>query len=196
MVEAYCRLKKIDKDLKKVINDFGFPRDRSEPNTFKTLAKIIIGQQISRSAAKSITKKLSKNGLFNIKKIISTSEENLKIFGLSLQKSRYIKNLAEKLNSKEIILKKLYSMEPEEIESQLMDLYGVGKWTVNNYRLFALGDPDAWPESDLVLLNTIKKIKNINVKVTAKELNKISLTWKPFRGAAALILWHYNSKTN
>ena len=61
MLKGFLILKKIDPNFRKILNQYGLPEDRSMPNNYDTLVKIIIGQQISRSAAKSIYSKLSKN---------------------------------------------------------------------------------------------------------------------------------------
>ena len=83
---AFKKLTKIDPLLNKIIADYGVPKDRAVPNQFVTLVKIIIGQQISRSAAESIFEKLKEKELISVKKILNIEAKELKKTGLSSQK--------------------------------------------------------------------------------------------------------------
>ena len=83
MQDGFKKLIKIDPYLKKIIELHGFPKDRSVSNSFETLSKIIIGQQISRSAAQSIIQKLTKENLISVKAILNENQFNLKNLGLS-----------------------------------------------------------------------------------------------------------------
>ena len=68
---------------------------------------------------------------------------------------------------------------------------GIGKWTANNYRLFALQDVDAWPSADLALQESVKIIKKLPSRPKEEDMEKIGEKWKPYRGAAAIFLWQY-----
>jgi DNA-3-methyladenine glycosylase II len=69
-------------------------------------------------------------------------------------------------------------------------LRGVGDWTADNYRLFALLDMDAWPYNDLALQEGMKILKSLNSRPDAKTMQNIAMDWQPYRGAGALMLWH------
>ena len=66
---------------------------------------------------------------------------------------------------------------------------------LNNYRLFALQDLDSWPGNDLALMEAIKNLKYLNKRPNYDEMNLIAMKWRPYRGAAALLLWHFHAKT-
>ena len=94
MLTAFYEIKKKDKNFKKIFDEFGLPENRAIEKNFKSIAKIIIGQQISTNVAKKIYEKLSQNNMLDEEILSKASIEELKYFGLSTQKSFYIKNLA------------------------------------------------------------------------------------------------------
>ena len=190
---AFNKLKQIDPLLNELILDYGLPNDRAVPNEFSTLVKIIIGQQISRSAADSIYMKLLKKTIICPENILKINITELKETGLSTQKINYIKDLAFKIKQDEINLSDFVNLPSNKIYDVLIKVNGIGEWTINNYRLFALQDVDAWPGGDLALQESIKQIKNLNSRPNSNEMNQLSEKWKPYRGAAALLLWHYYS---
>ena len=190
---AFNKLKQIDPLLNELILDYGLPKDRAVPNEFSTLVKIIIGQQISRSAAESVFKKLLKKTIVSPEEILNLKITELKEVGLSTQKINYIKDLAFKIKQDEINLSDFVNLPSNKIYDVLIKVNGIGEWTINNYRLFALQDVDAWPGGDLALQESIKQIKNLNSRPNSNEMNQLSEKWKPYRGAAALLLWHYYS---
>ena len=159
--------------------------------SFETLSKIIIGQQISRSAAQSIIKKLTKENLISVKAMLKENEFNLKNLGLSSKKIEYIKNLAINIDQNQINLSHFENTSDEIIYNKLINLKGIGEWTINNYMLFALQKVDAWPGGDLALQEAVRKIKNLKSRPNTDEMKIISENWKPYRGTAALILWHF-----
>ena len=194
MLNGFLILKKIDPNFRKILNQYGLPEDRSMPNNYDTLVKIIIGQQISRSAAKSIYSKLSKNKLITVEKILKETVENLKKSGLSFKKIEYIKNIAAKIQGGGINLKDFNELTYDETHDILINLRGIGEWTINNYMLFSLQNVDAWPGGDLALQEAVKRMKDLEFRPNVNEMLLISENWKPYRGSAALILWHYYSK--
>jgi DNA-3-methyladenine glycosylase II len=94
MHNAFYEIKKIDKNFKKIFDDFGLPENRAIEKNFESIVKIIIGQQISTNVAKKIYEKLDQNKMLSEQVLSKSSIEDLKNFGLSTQKSLYIKNLA------------------------------------------------------------------------------------------------------
>ena len=191
MQDGFKKLKKIDPCLKIIIERYGLPKDRSVSNSFETLLKIIVGQQISRSAAQSIVEKLTKKNLISTKAILNESNLNLKKLGLSSKKIEYIKNLAINIDQNQINLSHFENTSDEIIYNKLINLKGIGEWTINNYMLFALQKVDAWPGGDLALQEAVRKIKNLKSRPNTDEMKIIAENWKPHRGAAALILWHF-----
>ena len=94
----------LDEDLKFIINKYDLPFSRKQSNTFETLMRIIIGQQISRKAAESIYHKLKEKKITTYKKFLNSDYKYLKNIGLSFRKIIYIKDLAKNINEKKINL--------------------------------------------------------------------------------------------
>lgn len=194
MMNAFEMIKKIDPTFKKVFDQIGLPQNRTMKQGFQSLAKIIIGQQISTNVANTIYNKLIIDDVLNENKITSLSLDKLKQYGLSSQKSYYLKNLAELIQKKELNLRTLNKLSSEEISNSLIRVKGVGKWTINNYKIFALQDINAWPAADLALQEAIKIINKIKLRPTEIEMEEIGNKWLPYRTAAALFLWHFYNK--
>ena len=194
MMNAFEMIKKIDPMFKKVFDQIGLPQNRTMKQGFQSLAKIIIGQQISTNVANTIYNKLIIDDILNENKITSLSIDKLKQYGLSSQKSYYLKNLAELIQKKDLNLRTLNKLSSEEISNSLIRVKGVGKWTINNYKIFALQDINAWPAADLALQEAIKIINKIKLRPTEIEMEEIGNKWLPYRTAAALFLWHFYNK--
>ena len=194
MMNAFEMIKKIDPIFKKVFDQIGLPQNRTMKQGFQSLAKIIIGQQISTNVANTIYNKLIIDDVLNENKITSLSIDKLKQYGLSSQKSYYLKNLAELIQKKDLNLRTLNKLSSEEISNSLIRVKGVGKWTINNYKIFALQDINAWPAADLALQEAIKIINKIKLRPTEIEMEEIGNKWLPYRTAAALFLWHFYNK--
>ena len=194
MMNAFEMIKKIDPTFKKVFDQIGLPQNRTMKQGFQSLAKIIIGQQISTNVANTIYNKLIIDDVLNENKITSLSLDKLKQYGLSSQKSYYLKNLAELIQKKELNLRTLNKLSSEEISNSLIRVKGVGKWTINNYKIFVLQDINAWPAADLALQEAIKIINKIKLRPTEIEMEEIGNKWLPYRAAAALFLWHFYNK--
>tara|TARA_E500000178_G_scaffold150541_1_gene150283 strand:- start:80 stop:718 length:639 start_codon:yes stop_codon:yes gene_type:complete len=194
MMNAFEMIKKIDPMFKKVFDQIGLPQNRTMKQGFQSLAKIIIGQQISTNVANTIYNKLIIDDVLNENKITSLSIDKLKQYGLSSQKSYYLKNLAELIQKKGLNLRTLNKLSSEEISNSLIRVKGVGKWTINNYKIFALQDINAWPAADLALQEAIKIINKTKLRPTEKEMEELGNKWLPYRTAAALFLWHFYNK--
>ena len=121
--------------------------------------KIIIGQQISTNVAKKIYEKLDKNKMLSEQVLSKSSIEDLKNFGLSAQKSFYIKNLATLSLNKQLDVSSLDKLSSDEVTELLLPIKGIGQWTINNFKLFALQDINAWPSADLALQEAVKILR-------------------------------------
>ena len=196
ILNSFKKLIVLDDDLKYIVDKYNIPVSRKESNTFETLMRIIIGQQISRKAAESIYQKLKSKKIISYRTFLKTDDTYLKDLGLSLRKIIYIKDLAININQNKINLKEFENLPSEDVYNSLIKIKGIGKWTINNYQLFVLEDCDAWPGGDLAIQEAIKSLKKLNIRPSENETNIIAEKWRPFRGSAALLLWHYHSKKN
>ncbi len=195
MLQAIDELGELDSDIKRAIADYGYPSDKMMPPTFETIARIIIGQQISKHVAEALWKRLEEQKLTNVQHIHSLDPERLMEVGLSRRKSEYIIGIAQAITDARLNLNWLSQQDGEKIQQHLTSYRGVGIWTADNFRLFALQDFDAWPGGDLALQEAMKTLKELPARPTHSEMNYLSQTWSPYRGAGALMLWHLYAKT-
>ncbi|MDB2390212.1 DNA-3-methyladenine glycosylase 2 family protein [Alphaproteobacteria bacterium] len=183
-------LSAIDPDIANVVSQYGPPPDRSLPATFDTLARAIVGQQISRAAATSIWRRMEANGVSEADVIATKSPEDMAAFGLSRRKAEYIIGIADEIVSERIDLYALADMDGQAVQDRLVQIRGIGAWTADNFRLFALGDMDAWPVNDIALQEGMKRLKQLPHRPKAAEMEILGEAWRPYRGAGALVLWH------
>jgi DNA-3-methyladenine glycosylase II len=187
---ALDQLAAIDADIAAALSRFGPPPDRSLPANYETLARSIIGQQISRAAASAIWTRMRDQGNSKAPVIAVKQPDDLMPFGLSRRKAEYLIGIADEIQSGRLDLTALAEMSGEEVQKRLVEIRGIGAWTADNFRLFALGDMDAWPANDIALQEGMKRLKLLNERPNGKMLEKLGDAWRPYRGAGALMLWH------
>ena len=179
-----------DKKLSKVIesypNDFLF--SKSDP--FFTLARSIVGQQISVKAAQSVWDKLEiKVKKINPKIILKTHSGTLKSVGLSRQKVNYLKNLARAFIEKKIKINLWNKMNDEEIIQDLIQIKGIGRWTAEMFLIFNLCRADIFPLDDIGMIKGLCKLYKISYPTERERIIKIGDKWKPYRSVATWYLW-------
>ena len=187
---ALDQLAAIDADIAAALSRSGPPPDRSLPANYETLARSIIGQQISRAAASAIWTRMRDQGHSKAPVIAVKQPDDLMPFGLSRRKAEYLIGIADEIQSGRLDLTALAEMSGEEVQKRLVEIRGIGAWTADNFRLFALGDMDAWPANDIALQEGMKRLKLLNERPNGKMLEKLGDAWRPYRGAGALMLWH------
>ena len=178
-----------------VLKTHGKPEPRiSEPGV-ETLLRTIVGQQVSVAAARSMWNKLAaKFGEpVDLNKLLAASDEEMREAGMSRQKAGYLRSLAGLVLSGELDLAHLPE-DDEEAIAQLVKIKGIGRWSAEIYLLFAEGRRDIWPAGDLAVQIQIGKLLGLEGKPTEKQLRELAESWRPHRGAAAVLAWHsYNS---
>tara|TARA_B100001094_G_C18187732_1_gene804986 strand:+ start:2676 stop:3311 length:636 start_codon:yes stop_codon:yes gene_type:complete len=178
--------KKLSIIIKSYPNEFLF--SKSDP--FFTLAKSIVGQQISVRAAQKIWERLEIK-VINIKPttIIKTHSNTLKSIGLSRQKVNYLKNLSRAFIEKKINLNSWTKMSDEEIIQDLTQIKGIGRWTAEMFLIFNLCRSDIFPLDDIGMIRGLCKLHNIPYPPKKETLIKIGKKWKPYRSVATWYLW-------
>ena len=187
---ALDQLAAIDADIAAALSRFGPPPDRSLPASFETLARSIIGQQISRAAASAIWTRMLDQDHSSAPIIAAKQPDDLMPFGLSRRKAEYLIGIADEIQSGRLDLAALAEMGGEDVQKRLVEIRGIGAWTADNFRLFALGDMDAWPANDIALQEGMKRLKSLDERPNGKMLETHGEAWRPYRGAGALMLWH------
>ena len=183
-------LLKKDKVLGKLIQNY--PRDflftKSDP--FYTLARSIVGQQISVSAAQAVWDRIEKK-VKNIKPQVISDIHHMKLksCGLSRQKILYLKSLSNAFIEKKILPRKWASLENEKVIEELVKIKGIGRWTAEMFLIFNLCRPDIFPVDDLGLIKGICRCYNLKYPITKDHALKLSKKWQPWRSVATWYFW-------
>ena len=181
---------KKDKRLGSIIKNY--PKDFlfSKSDPFYTLARSIIGQQISVKAAQAVWERYEKKIIkVNPKNTLSLHFMTLKSCGLSRQKISYLKTLSVYFIKKKINPNKWDKYSDEEVISELIKIKGIGRWTAEMYLIFNLCRPDVFPVDDLGLIKGICNCYNIKYPITKEHAIKLSQKWKPYRSVATWYFW-------
>ncbi|WP_379715612.1 DNA-3-methyladenine glycosylase family protein [Haloferula chungangensis] len=160
---------------------------RRRKDGFEALLDAIVSQQVSVAAGDAIWKRLKKARLTGRRKIAAASDEELRACGLSRQKIRYARALAEA----GINYRALRSLSTDETVVILTEVPGIGRWTAEIYSMFSLGHADAFAAGDLALQESARLLFAMNERPSESVLRSMSNEWRPWRAVAARILWRY-----
>ena len=189
---AICdQLAKRDADLKRILKTRGYPSMWTRPNSFQTLILTILEQQVSLAAAYAAFKRLKERiGTVTPDKLAALSDEDLRACYFTRQKIVYARGLTEAIQSKQIKLRALHHQPDESVREQLINLKGIGNWTIDVYLMHALRRTDLFPLGDIALVNSLKHIKQLPDNISKEDMLEITAQWRPNRTIAAMILWH------
>jgi DNA-3-methyladenine glycosylase II len=179
-----------DKVLKKIIDQFPKQSLILNDNSFHALINSIIGQQISVSAANSMKKKLfalktniTPTTIKNIKKI------DFKKCGLSKQKILYINNISDFFLENKKFINELHKLEDKYIRERLIEIKGIGNWTVDMFLIFTHGSSNIFPTGDLGFIKAISKHYKKDLPLDDKFLSRLLKRWTPYSSIATWYLW-------
>jgi DNA-3-methyladenine glycosylase II len=181
-----------DSDLANIISLLGLPPFWIREPGFTTLIQIILEQQVSLASAQAVFARLQATiSPITPEQFLLLDHMDLKRIGFSRQKALYGRLLAESIITGELDLAAFNTMSDEEIRTILKKIKGIGDWTVDIYLLTAMRRPDSLPKGDLALAIAVQKVKRLPQRPLPKEIEVIAQIWKPWRGVATRLLWHY-----
>ena len=153
---------------------------------------MIVEQQVSVAAAAAIWRRVH-TGLGEVTPhtVGAADENDLRALGLSLQKARYARGMAEAHLAGAPDFAVLPSLPDEDAVAALVALKGVGRWTAELYLLFCEGRPDVFPAGDLALQEALRVADRAEARPNEKQLYARAEAWRPYRGVAAHMLWAY-----
>ena len=161
---------------------------RGEP--FLTLARAIVGQQISVKAAQSVWDRLAACvGEVTPQGVLAKPRPELRACGLSDRKTEYIADLAQHFADGAIHEHRWPQMSDEQIIAELVEVRGIGRWTAEMFLIFSLLRPDVFPLDDLGLQKGIRLAYYKGRKVSARTMARLGETWRPWRSVATWYLW-------
>lgn len=189
---AICdQLAKKDRDLRQILDAYGYPPLWSREPGFETLLRIILEQQVSLASANAAFGKLQAAiGSVQPGKILLLSDQELKACSFSRQKTGYARNLAAAVCSGDLKIAELCTLSDTGIRNELKKIKGIGDWTAAVYMMLSLHRSDLFPSGDLALVKSIREVKKLDASVPADTLAVLVESWKPYRTIAAYLLWH------
>ena len=179
--------------IARALAQVGYPEERRRDHSFATLARIIVGQQVSVAAAASITRKLvdTLGGDLTAASVLNSPEEDLRGAGLSRQKVGYMQSLATAEASGQLSLTALPKLSDDDATAAITAIKGFGEWSAHMYLMFSLGRPDIWPVGDLAVREGFKRIQGLEDRPTAAQLKPLGEPYRPYRSALAMLCWRF-----
>src|SRR5262249_23888567 len=189
---ALASLVKMDARFAHALSVTGRPPLRKRPNGFAGLASIVVSQQLSTASAKAIWERLNAAlDPLGPAAVLRARTAKLARVGLSAAKIRTLKAIARAIDHGDLDLAGLIHQDADDAHRALTAIHGIGPWTADIYLLFCLGHADAWPAGDLALQEATRLLLALTARPTAKEMGPLAEAWRPWRGAAAYMLWAY-----
>ena len=160
---------------------------RRREGGFAALYDAIVSQQVSVASAAAIWGRLDLAGLTSAAAVADASDDALRSCGLSRQKIRYVRALAEAA----IAFDQLPTLPDEGVIATLVAVPGIGRWTAEIYAMFSLGRADVFAPGDLALQEAAKILFALDERPTERQLRRMAEAWSPWRAVAARLLWAY-----
>ncbi|WP_296654230.1 DNA-3-methyladenine glycosylase [Paraburkholderia sp.] len=187
---ACADLVKRDRILKKLIPKFGPVHLMSQDDPFVTLARSVVGQQISTAAAQAMWRRVEDACPKLVpQQFLKLGHEKLAACGLSKRKAEYILDLAQHFVSGALHVGKWKSMDDEAVIAELTQIRGIGRWTAEMFLIFNLARPNVLPLDDLGLIRAISVNYFSGEPVTRSEAREVAANWEPWRTVATWYMW-------
>jgi DNA-3-methyladenine glycosylase II len=188
--EAKAELIKRDRIMKKLIPQFGDLHLVGYDDPFSTLARSIVGQQITpKSAAAAWKKLLLVCPKCTPTQVLKAGAEQLASCGLSKRKTVYILDLADHFKAKRVHAHQWDQMDDEAVIAELVQIRGIGRWTAEMFLIFNLMRPNVFPLDDPSLIQGISVNYFSGEPVSRSDAREVSANWEPWRTVATWYLW-------
>ncbi len=183
-------LSRRDPDLATIARRHGPPPMWGRRPGFSTLIRIILEQQVSLAAARTMYQRLERHaGGVNPETLSDLGQAGLRHLGFTRQKAAYCHGLARQVATGRLDLSRLARGRDEDGRRLLLAQPGLGPWSVDIYYLMALRRPDIWPDGDLALVRAATRVKRLRTTPTPDRLARLARSWAPWRSVAARMLW-------
>ena len=192
VARALRHLRKSDPVLADVIRRVGPFQLESRRGRFQSLVRSILAQQISTAVARSMLRKLEARlapNKLTPESLGRLSFDDLRGLGLSRQKASYLQDLTEKVVSKTVKLHRVHRLTDDEIIDELIQVKGIGRWTVQMFLIFCLGRPDVFAPDDFGLRSAIQRLYGLSELPKRAEAEEIAAPWRPHATIASWYLW-------
>jgi len=192
--EACRHLSRRDRVMRKLIPQFGEGRLQSRGDAFTTLARSIVGQQISVKAAQSVWERFTalvpdQATRLRPSSVLALDIADARGAGLSARKVEYLLDLAQNFESGTVHVRQWQQMEDEAIIEELVAIRGIGRWTAEMFLIFHLMRPNVLPLDDLGLIKGISVNYFSGEPVSRAEAREVGDAWAPYRSVATWYIW-------
>jgi DNA-3-methyladenine glycosylase II len=190
-----CRhLARRDRVMRKLIPQFGEARLESRGDAFTTLARSIVGQQISVAAAQSVWSRFAAlvdgpSTRLSPASVLALEAPRMRAAGLSARKVEYLNDLARHFVDGTVHVRQWQQMDDEAIVEELIAIRGIGRWTAEMFLIFHLMRPNVLPLDDVGLIKGISVNYFSGEPVSRAEAREVGDAWAPFRSVATWYIW-------
>jgi DNA-3-methyladenine glycosylase II len=185
-------LRSADAVLASVIEQAGPFGLKPRRHRFESLARSILSQQISTSAAESIKRRLFKllaPGKLTAENLRRFTPAELRVAGISPQKASYLLDLAIKVSDRTVKLHHLHRLPDEAVVEELVRIKGIGEWTAHMFLMFCLGRADVFPYGDLGIRIALRDLYGLRDLPDEKRARRIAEPWRPYATIASWYCW-------
>ena len=188
--EACKHLGKKDRVMKRLIPRFGDVRLESRGDAFTTLARSIVGQQISVPAAQTVWRRFVElPRKLTPASVLKLKVDDMRAAGLSVRKVEYLVDLALHFDSGAVHVNSWENMSDEMIIAELVAIRGIGRWTAEMFLIFHLMRPNVLPLDDLGLINGISQNYFSGDPVSRSDAREVAVAWAPYCSVATWYIW-------
>jgi DNA-3-methyladenine glycosylase II len=188
--EARRYLTRRDRVMKRLIPQFGTACLQSRGDAFTTLARSIVGQQISVKAAQSVWDRFSAlPRRMTPANVLKLKVDDMRQAGLSARKIEYLVDLALHFDSGAIHVESWREMQDEDIINELVGIRGIGRWTAEMFLIFHLMRPNVLPLDDVGLITGISKNYFSGEAVSRSDAREVAAAWNPYCSVATWYIW-------
>jgi DNA-3-methyladenine glycosylase II len=188
--EAKAELMRRDRIMNKLIPQIGDMHLRGHPDPFTTLARSIVGQQVTVKAAEAAWGKLRELCPKMLPaQVIKAGALELSACGLSKRKTEYILDLADHFKAKRVHADLWSQMDDEAVIAELVRIRGITRWTAEMFLIFNLLRPNVLPLDDAGLIQGISQNYFSGEPVSRSDAREVAANWEPWRTVATWYLW-------
>ena len=193
--EACKHLSRRDRVMRKLIPKCGEARLQSRGDAFTTLARSIVGQQISVKAAQSVWNRFvaltpgDDPARIDPARVLALATVDMRGAGLSARKVEYLGDLARHFSSGAVHVHEWTAMDDDAIIDELVAIRGIGRWTAEMFLIFHLMRPNVMPLDDIGLIKGISANYFSGEPVSRAEAREVGEAWAPFRSVATWYIW-------
>jgi DNA-3-methyladenine glycosylase II len=188
--EACTALSRRDAVMRRLIRQHRDAQLQSRGDAFATLARSIVGQQISVKAAQSVWMRFAATvGKVRPEQVLDCSLPQLRGCGLSQRKAEYLRDLAQRFADGQIRPRRWHAMDDEDVIAELVAVRGIGRWTAEMFLIFHLLRPNVFPLDDVGLLKGLADAYAGGEPISRSQAREIAQLWAPWATVGTWYIW-------